>query len=98
MGNGIRREFIYNSTNGLNGPDVCEWVQDETTAQGALGSPLDQIYQAGDRLCQRAGPDPDSDPDIRLLMGGFEDFSRACGKLMYWYGRQDGEKDSKGYE
>ena len=92
MGNGIRWEFIYNSINGLNESDVCEWAQDETTAEGALGSPLDQIYQARDRLCQRAGLDPDSDPDIRLLMGGFEDFSRACGKLMYWYGHQDGAK------
>lgn len=41
MGTGIRWEFIYNSINGLNEPDVCEWVQDETTAERALGLPLD---------------------------------------------------------
>lgn len=41
MQTGSRWEFIYNSINGLNEPDVCEWAQDETTAEGALGSPLD---------------------------------------------------------
>ena len=28
MPEGIRWEFIYNSINGLNQPDVCQWVRE----------------------------------------------------------------------
>ncbi len=80
---GPRWEFIYNSINGLNEPDVCQWVRDETAAGGALSPLAEQIYQARDRLCRRVGLDPDGDPDLRLLLDGFEAFSRTCGRLMY---------------
>ncbi len=38
------------------------------------------------------GVNPDTDPDFELLVSGFEEFSRACGELMYRYGCQDGIK------
>ena len=85
-----RWEFIYNQINGLNEPDVCEWVKDESSMEGALGPLAEQIYQARNRLCERLGADPDADPDVMCLVGGLEDFSRACGRLMYRYGCQDG--------
>ena len=89
-----RWEFIYNQINGLNEPDVCGWVRDESTMDGALGPLVEQMYQARDRLCQRAGLDPDSDPDVTQLMDSFEAFSRACGRLMYRYGCED-EKNTR---
>lgn len=86
---GSRWEFIYDQINGFNEPDVCEWVKDETAEGGELAGLAEQIYQARDRLCERSGADPD-DEDLALLIRGFEDFARICGKLMYRYGYQDG--------
>lgn len=85
-----RWEFIYNQINGLNEPDVCEWVKDESTMDGALGPLVEQVYRTRDRLCEKTGLDPDADPDLETLLCGFEAISRACGKLMYQYGFQDG--------
>ena len=90
MQDGARWEFIYNQINGINEPDVCGWVKDESSADGALGPLVEQVYEARNRLCERTGLDPDTDPDFEQLMKGFEDLSRACGKLMYHYGCQDG--------
>jgi len=86
-----RWEFIYNQINGFNEDDVCGWVRDESSLDGALGPLAEQAYGARDRLCERLGLDPDADPDLGLLVAGFEGLSRACGKLMYYYGFQDGE-------
>jgi hypothetical protein len=85
-----RWEFIYNQINGLNEPDVCGWVKDETTGGGELAPLVEQVYEARSRLCGRTGLNPDTDPDVELLVSGFERFARACGKLMYQYGWQDG--------
>jgi len=85
-----RWEFIYNSINGINEDDVCAWVRDESGPDGALGPLTEQAYGARDRLCERLGLDPDTDPDLELLIGGFEDISRVCGELMYRYGYRDG--------
>lgn len=90
MRDGARWEFIYNQINGMNEPDVCEWVRDESSMEGALGPLTEQIYNARTRLCERAGLDPDTDTDVKLLISGFEELSRVCGKLMYQYGYQDG--------
>lgn len=87
-----RWEFIYNQINGLNEPDVCQWVRDESSMDGELGPVVAQAYQARNRLCERAGLDPDNDPDIALMMDSFEKISRICGKLMYRYGLQDGAR------
>lgn len=84
-----RWEFIYNQINGLNEPDVCGWVKDESSMDGELGPLMEQVYQARDRLCERTGLNPDSDPDFELMISGFEKISRICGKLMYRYGCQD---------
>lgn len=43
MRNTERWEFIYNQINGLNEPDVCEWVRDESSAEGALGPLVEQV-------------------------------------------------------
>ena len=90
MNDGLRWEFIYNQINGLNGPDVCEWVKDETAEDGALALLVEQIYGVRNRLCKRLGADPDTDKDFGLLVSGLENLSRTCGKLMYHYGYQDG--------
>lgn len=90
-----RWEFIYNQINGLNEPDVCEWVKDESSMGGALGPLVEQVYGARDRICEKTGLDPDADPDLETLLRGFETISRACGRLMYQYGYQDGT-DTKG--
>ena len=90
MNDGPRWEFIYDQINGLNEPDVCEWAKDETAEGGALALLVEQIYEARSRLCEKIGSDPDADPDIELLISGFEKLSRTCGKLMYHYGYQDG--------
>lgn len=87
---GARWEYIYDQINGLNEPDVCQWVKDESSMDGELGPLAEQIYQARNRLCERLGADPETDPDIELFINGFEDFARTCGRLMYYYGRQDG--------
>lgn len=84
-----RWEFIYDQINGINEPDVCEWVKDESSLDGEIGPLTEQIYEARNRICDRTGLDPDSDPDLELLFSGFEKLSRICGKLMYHYGRQD---------
>ena len=85
-----RWEFIYDQINGLNEPDVCEWVKDESAMDGALGPLVEQVYGARDRICEKTGLDPDADPDLETLLHGFEAISRACGRLMYQYGYQDG--------
>lgn len=84
-----RWEFIYNQINGLNEPDVCEWIKDETAEDGELAGLVEKICQARDRLCERAKLNAGTDPDIEDIFSGFEDVSRICGKLMYHYGRQD---------
>lgn len=85
-----RWEIIYNQINGMNEPDVCEWARDESSIDGEIGPLTELIYGARDRLCERLGLDPDADPDLELLISGFESLSRACGKLMYRYGYRDG--------
>ena len=85
-----RWEIIYDQINGLNKYDVCEGVRDESELDGALGPLIDSIYHARDRIGERLGVDPDADPDFELLVIGVENLSRACGKLMYQYGYQDG--------
>ena len=90
MNSGERWKFIYDQLNGLNEPDVCAWVKDETAEGGELATLVEQIYGARNRLCERLGADPDTDEDFELLVGGFEKLSRACGNLMYRYGYQDG--------
>lgn len=87
-----RWELIYNQINGFTEPDVCPWVRDESSMEGALGPLVKQAYEARSRLCERMGLNPDNDPDFELLVCGFEAFSRACGELMYRYGYQDGLK------
>lgn len=90
MRDSTRWEFIYDKINGMNQPDVCEWVRDESNMDGALGPLVEQIYEARNRLSERLGVDPSADPDFEQLVDGFEEFSRACGKLMYHYGYWDG--------
>lgn len=90
MRDGERWEFIYDRINGLNEPDVCQWVKDESGMEGVLGPLIEEVYEARDRLCGKMGLDPDADPDLERLLHGFEAISRACGKLMYHYGYQDG--------
>lgn len=90
MQDGVRWEFIYNQINSLNEPDVCEWVKDESTPEGELGALIQQVYEARSRLGERLGTDPAADEDLERLASGFEALSRACGKLMYRYGCQDG--------
>lgn len=90
MQDGTRWEFIYNQINGLNEPDVCEWVKDESTPEGVLGPLIQQIYEARSRLGERLGADPAADEDLERLASGFEALSRACGKMMYHYGYQAG--------
>ena len=89
MQNGDRWKFIYNQINGMNESDVCEWVRDESSIEGSLGPLIEQAYVARNRICERLGTDPE-DSDMELLIKGFEDFARACGKLMYHYGYLDG--------
>lgn len=60
--------------------------------RSTLGPLARQVYEARNRLCERMGVNPDTDPDFELLVSGFEEFSRACGELMYRYGCQDGIK------
>ena len=85
-----RWKFIYDQINGLNEPDVCEWVKDETSEGGELAPLIEQIYETRNRLCEKTGLNPDADSDMELLISGFERFARACGKLMYRYGYLDG--------
>lgn len=88
MGDLERWEFIYDQINGMNEPDVCEWVRDESSMEGVLGPLIEQAYGARNRICERLGIDPE-DPDMELLVSGFEGFAQACGKLMYHYGYLD---------
>ena len=90
MRNGIRWEVIYDKINGISESDVCEWVRDESSMEGALGPLIEQIYETRSRLSERLHVDPAIDPDFEKLISGFEAFSRNCGKLMYYYGYQDG--------
>lgn len=89
----IRWEFIYNQINGLNESDICQWVKDESSMDGEIGPLVEQIYEARNRLCERTGLDPDTDPDFCLFLSGAEDLARVCGKLMYHYGYLDGIHD-----
>ena len=91
MNGGARWEFIYKAINGLCRSDVCEWVQDESSMEGALGPLVGQIYETRNRLSERLGVELDNDPDLEQLIEGIEEFAHACGKLMYHYGYQDGE-------
>lgn len=90
-----RWEFIYDQINGLNEPDVCEWVTDEFSMEGALGPLVERIYEARSRLRERPGLAPDTNPDFELLIRGLEDLSRACRRLMYRYGYQDGARQNE---
>lgn len=85
-----RWERVYNKINGEYDPCLCEDVKDEASEDGVLGPLIQQIYQARSRIAERLGIDPAFDGDFDLLTSGIEDFSRACGKLMYHYGYQDG--------
>lgn len=87
---GGRWEFIYDQINGLSEPDVCSWVKDETSEGGELAPLIEQVYEDRNRLCERLGAGPDTDEDFEQLVSGFEKLSRACGRLMYRYGYQDG--------
>lgn len=91
MQNENRWEFIYNQINGLYEPSVCESVKDETLEGGELAPLVEQIYTARNRICEKTGLNPDTDPDFELLLSGFEALSRTCGKLLYRCGRQDGQ-------
>lgn len=93
MQNEIRWELIYNQINGALAPDVCEGVKDETSEGGELALLIEQIYGARDRISERVGVDPASDEDFEQFVGGFEEFARVCGKLMYRYGYQDGANE-----
>ena len=86
-----RWEVIYNQINGAYVSGACEGVKDETAEDGVLAALIKQVYEARERLCDRAKLNSGSDPDIEDIFSGFEDFSRACGKLMYQYGRLDGQ-------
>lgn len=86
----LRWEIIYDQINGMYVTKGCEGVRDETSEMGALCPLIEQAYAARDRLAMRLGIDPTFDRDFELLTSGFEDFSRACGKLMYHYGYIDG--------
>lgn len=95
MKDGIRWKFIYDQINGALAPDVCEWVKDETSEDGELASLIKEIYEARNRISDRVGVDPAGDEDFEQLVGGFEEFSQVCGKLMYRYGYQDGVNTMK---
>ncbi len=41
-----RWEMIYNKINGFIEPDVCPWVRDESSMEGALGPLARQVYEA----------------------------------------------------
>ena len=90
MQEGIRWEFVYEQINGMLASDVCQWVKDESSMTGEFGALVEQIYEARSRLCDRLGTDLGTDEDLELLVRGFEELSRACGKLMYHYGYLDG--------
>lgn len=88
----MRWEFIYDQINGALAPDVCEWIKDETSEDGELSPLIKRIYEARNRISERVGVDPAAEEDFEELVGGFEEFARTCGKLMYHYGYQDGVK------
>lgn len=85
-----RWELIYNQINGAYIPGISQGVPDETCMDGVLVPLVEQAYEARNRLAERLGVDPAFDPDFELLVCGFEGLSRACAKLMYYYGYQDG--------
>lgn len=91
MADDKRWELIYNQINGVYISGICQGVRDETDTGGALVSPIEQAYEARNRLAQRLGVDPAFDPDFEFLVQGFEALSRICGRLMYYYGYQDGK-------
>lgn len=86
----MRWKIIYDQINGWNESDVCEWARDESSLDGEIGPLTERIYQAHSRICERTGLDPDTDPDLCLFLRCVEDLARVCGKLMYYYGYQDG--------
>jgi len=87
-----RWEDIYNQINGAYIPGVCEGIGDETAEEGVLTPLIEMAYAARDRLAGRLGTDPGTDSDFEQLVSGFEDLSRACGRLMYFYGYRDGQR------
>lgn len=87
-----RWKLIYDQINGMHELDICEGVKDESSMDGMLGPFIEQAYGARNRICDRLGIDPE-DPDMELLVSGFEGFARACGKLMYRYGYLNGIHD-----
>ena len=87
-----RWERIYNKLNGEYVLGICDWVQDPSSMDGALGPLVEQAYEARNRLSERLGVDPANDPDFELLVRSFESLARTCGRLMYEYGYQDGQK------
>lgn len=93
-----RWELIYNQISGLCELDVCEWVKDETAEDGELWPVLKQAYDARSRVAERLGVDPSGDKDLAQLADSFEAFARACGKLMYRYGYQDGTTGELKYD
>lgn len=92
-----RWEYIYDRINGMNEPDPNERgrIKNEVSVGGVIGPLVEQAYDARDRLCDRFGVEPDDDPDLERLIDGFEGLSRVCGKLMYYYGYQDGVKQER---
>lgn len=85
-----RWERIYNKINGEYDPCLCEDVKDEVAEDGVLGPLIQQIYQARNHIAERLGVDPVLDSDFDRMTDGLEGYVRACGKLMYHYGYQDG--------
>lgn len=85
-----RWEIIYNKINGEYVLDFCQEVRDECAEGGVLGPLIQQFYLARNRIAERIGVDPELDPDFNLMTDGLEGYARACGELMYYYGRQDG--------
>lgn len=87
-----RWEIIYDKINGVLVSGVCDEISDETSEKGALTPFIEKAYGARNRLSDRLGIDPACDHDFDLLVSGFEGLSRACAKLMYHYGYQDGSR------
>ena len=86
-----RWEIIYNKINGEYVLELCEEVRDECEEGGVLGPLIGEMYRARSRIAKRLGTDPALDDDLVLMTDKLEDYARACGKLMYHYGYQDGK-------
>ena len=84
-----RWEQVYEQINGTRFPDVWDGISNEAGQDGLIGPLVEEIYRGRDRLCARTGISPDGDPDLEVMMDGFERLCRTCGMLMYRYGRKD---------